>query len=430
MLDETDYTYTRPVLTLNTTSLGAIVRAAIGNWFFGTIDEVATWNRVLSWTEIQQIRTNGIPEPVAAVPPAITLEPVAPIGEVFVGDTVSFASQFSGTLPLAIQWYKDNQPIASAQNGTSTNETLVLTNLQLSAAGDYFVIVTNIAGNATSTVVRLENIINHVPKTSGTVLNLDVGLTGSPNVQPGFDEFVLGLNGTNYGGVGVTFSSIGGAALADRNRVTGAMVVNNPPTLTQAQLYNDFIFANSTTDGTGLRIRIHRLAPNTPHELTLWSYDPQSNPERIADWTETSSGTPVEIRTGYTFTGSALPTADNEYTMSAVLTSSPTGELIIEGVKNLGGGVAAFVNAIRLVANPAAPVISVSNTQLQNGNLRITVQAPGAGQNVSLQQATNLANPGWSAAQNVTTVQTTADSAIFEVPASEPMRFYRVVSNP
>jgi hypothetical protein len=430
VLDDTDYTYTRPTLTLNTTSLGAVVRAAVGNYFFGALDEVATWNRVLSWTEIQQIRTSGIPEPVGAVPPDITMEPVPPFGPLFVGDTVSFVSQFSGTLPLGIQWYKDNQPIASTQNGTSTNETLILTNLQLSAVGDYFVVVTNVAGSATSSVVRIENIVNHVPKTSGVVLNIDVGLTTAPNPQPGFDEFNLGLNGTNYGGVGVTFSSIGGAALADRNRVTGAMVVNNPPTLTQAQLYNDFIFANNTTDGTGLRIRIHRLAPNTPHEVTIWSYDPQSNPERIADWTETSSGTPVEIRTGYAFTGSVLPTADNEQTMTAVVTSSATGELILEGVKNGGGGVSAFVNAIRLVANPDAPEITVSNTQLQNGNLRITVQAPGEGENVSLQQATNLGTPDWTAAQNVTTVQTGADSAIFEIPASEPMRFYRVVSNP
>jgi hypothetical protein len=429
VLDETDYGYTRTSLSLDITSLGAVLRAGAGNFYFGALDEVAAWNRVLSWTEIQEIRTEGIPAPLAAIPPAITAQPTSRTNGVFAGDTVSIPVQYSGTLPLTFQWHRNGEVIASAQNPSAGTETLVLMNVQPADSGDFFVIITNVAGAVTSSVARLE-VTPHTPPASGEVLKLDVGLTTAPNAQPGFTEFNLGMNGTNFNGVGVTFSGIGGAGLADRNRVTGAVIANNPPDMTQAQIYNDFIFANSTTDGTGLRIRIHRLAPNTPHELTLWSYDPQSAGGRVSDWSETSSGTPIAIQTEYTFDGSVQPVNDFEYTMTATLTSSPEGELVIEGIRNGGTSVAAFVNALRLVANPGAPTLSITRAELVNERLRVTVPAPAEGQSISFEQTAEIADGSWMPAADAAVVENNDTIVVFEFPVTAPRLFYRAVATP
>jgi len=57
----------------------------------------------------------------------------------------------------------------------------------------------------------------------------------------------LAQNGSSYDGVKVTVAPIGGATAAqiqERLRVADA-IGNNPPALTQAQLYNDLIFVNN-----------------------------------------------------------------------------------------------------------------------------------------------------------------------------------------
>jgi len=300
-----------------------------------------------------------------------------------------------------------------------------LNNVTVADSGTtYYVTVTNPAGSVQSDTVTL-NVAPCTPATSGEVLKIDVGLSGSPNVQPGFDEFTLAMNGTNYNGVGVTLSGIG-AALAERNRTTGARVTNSPPAMTQEQIYNDFVFANSVTDGTGMRILIERLAPSTPYAVTIWSFDPQSTGGRFADWSETSGAEPVVIQTGYTFDGSVLPVNDNDQTISATLTSSPTGKLQIDAIKMGGTSFGAFVNAIRLVANPSATV-AISRTVLSADKIRITVQRSSTDQNVALEERADLSTGVWGPS-NAAVVDQAGLEVTFEAPTSAAKMFFRVVS--
>jgi hypothetical protein len=68
-----------------------------------------------------------------------------------VGQFASFTVSASGSAPLCYQWYfNTNTPLANA-----TNASLNLTNVQLSNAGGYSVIVTNNQGAATSQVATL-----------------------------------------------------------------------------------------------------------------------------------------------------------------------------------------------------------------------------------------------------------------------------------
>src|SRR5204862_3559751 len=110
---------------------------------------------------------------------------------------------------------------------------------------------------------------------------------------------------------------------------------NIPPYLTQAQLYHDFIFGNSPNPlGPGVRVLIERLATNVNYAVTIWSFDPVSGGTRVSDWTETSSGTPLNVATAYTFNGNVQPTNDFEATLGGIFTSSATGQLQFEGVRS------------------------------------------------------------------------------------------------
>ena len=235
-------------------------------------------------------------------------------------------------------------------------------------------------------------------------MKLDFGRLGAPNLQPGFAELTTALNGTNFGGVKVTLSPIAvpgtTVALTERVRLSEGVLwlTNNPPALTQAALYNDFIYpAKSTIDGNGLRIRIERLAPNTPFGLTIWSWDIRSNGRRFSDWVETGSGSTVVITNDYSFAGDIVVTHDYENSFGAVLTSSATGVLQIEGSKHPNGVTNSvpqvFVNAIRLVANP---VIRITNAQLVGANIRLTIETQYPGQVVSIEEKTDLAGGAWS----------------------------------
>jgi len=440
-LDETDYTYDRPILSgLNQTSIGGVLRAAAGNFFTGSIDEVATWNRVLTWTEIQMIMTNGVPVPDEVVlPPVITSQTPDRTNNVFIGDTVNFNVVVNGSPPLDYQWRKAGTPISGASNPSALTDTLSLTDLQLDdSITRHSVVISNPSGSSTSSVVRLY-VTPLTVVTQGEFLSLDVGLTGSSKPQPGFSDFTLGQNPASYNsGVKVTISGID-AALAERNRVTGNMVVNSPPDMTQVQLYNDFIFANNGTgDVTGMSILIEQLATNTTYGLTFWSFDSldsQSAGTRVSDWTETASGVPVPLVTNRTFDGRVLPTNNFQYIFGGLATSSASGTLQLEGLRKstsvgtdgVTPSFGVFVKGFRLVANPIGT--RITGVQLVNGNLRITVEGDYPSQPIVLHQATDLISSSWTDSA-ATPVETLGPVTILGIPVSEGQIFCRSVSYP
>lgn len=433
VLDETDYTYTRGATTLSQTSIGAVLRGTnVGNFFFGNIDEVATWDRALTWTEIQQIKDQGVPPPAAAIAPSIAGQPADRTNNVFSGDSLTLSVQANGTFPLAFQWLKGGVVISSAQNPSAATDTLSLSNVQVDANGGYSVIITNVAGAVTSRVAQLV-VVPYTPITSGEVLKLDFGIAGTSGVQPGFTEFNLSQNGTNINGVGVTLVPISGASIASRNRISDPYVTNRPPELTQAQLYNDFFFAASATEGAGLSLLVERLAPNTPYGVTIWSFDPVSTGNRVADWTETASGTAVEVAPAYAFQATNLPSADYQYTFGGVFTSSASGKLRFEGRRNAASMSAAgtadngvFLNAIRLVAKPAGT--KLSSIAVRDGNVVLQVAGDYAGQSISLQESSSLSPGSWVNASGALAIATNGPAITFTVPLSSDNKFFRAVS--
>ena len=91
----------------------------------------------------------SIVPPEGAVGPTITNQPVSSTN--LVGQNPQFTVAASGTAPLSYQWYWNGTNLSPGGNGSS----LTLTNVQLSQAGQYQVIVGNVAGAVTSVVATL-----------------------------------------------------------------------------------------------------------------------------------------------------------------------------------------------------------------------------------------------------------------------------------
>jgi hypothetical protein len=86
---------------------------------------------------------------VTNIPPVITLQPTNQ--SAIVGSTVTFAISATGTGPLSYQWQMDGTNLADGgQFVGSISNVFTISNLQPTNSGTYTVIVTNIAGSATS----------------------------------------------------------------------------------------------------------------------------------------------------------------------------------------------------------------------------------------------------------------------------------------
>ncbi len=162
--------------------IGCRPAGAFANHFKGIIDEPTLFNRALTASEIQAIYAAGAGgkcPPFAALP-AITTQPTNQT--VTVGGTATFSVTASGSLPLGYQWNFNGTNMQGA-----TNTTLTLTNVQVSQAGNYAVLVTNaygwaISSNAVLTVMAPPSIISQPANCTnvvGTTAGFSVTASGT-----------------------------------------------------------------------------------------------------------------------------------------------------------------------------------------------------------------------------------------------------------
>jgi len=131
-----------PGSVLNTMQADLYIGSWANQYFDGHIDDVRIYNRALSSNEVAQLYASE------AVPPAITTEPFSIVADAHT--EAEFIVTATGTPPLSYQW---------TFNGTnligSTESELILTNITPSNLGNYRVIITNVAGQISSSVVTL-----------------------------------------------------------------------------------------------------------------------------------------------------------------------------------------------------------------------------------------------------------------------------------
>lgn len=113
VLDPVEITPVRP-MTVQTTTIGAIRRAAASAWFNGMIDEVAVWNRALSEADIQILQVTAITNaPVRPQPPVISK---------FIADVPAVVSGGSTTLRWEVN--RDVSQVTIDKIGNVTGDTL------------------------------------------------------------------------------------------------------------------------------------------------------------------------------------------------------------------------------------------------------------------------------------------------------------------
>jgi hypothetical protein len=424
VLDGRDFVYNRSTLTLNQTALGTIFRNNIvTNYFAGTVDDVAVWNRILTVSEVNQIRTNSVPPPISAIPPTITQQPASL--SLLTRSRATFSFVATGTSPLLAQWRKDGVDLTD-----ETNTTLFLPSLTLGDAGNYDVVVSNGGGSATSQVAVLTVTLRPPPPLSLKVDFNNNGADDSPaNTEPGFESFSLPLAGIgpftkSFGGADVTLAGTG-VLLESRKRLTPT----NSGAFTQERLLQDFIFARDAGPNQGFDATVEFLESNTAYRMTVWSFDTGSpSPSRLSDWT--ANGTLV--RDNWSFIGTVLPTDNNTYQFTFDVTSDASGTVLLQCRREATttGTINCFINALSL-EKKAIRILSIANFQNLDITLDFDALNPGAGHKV--QSRASLTSGAWEdvADANFTPVSGTILRAIFGAPfpPSNTM-FYRVVQAP
>ena len=418
-LDDSDFTYTRGVLSLNQTAVGAIVRAAVGSYFAGGIDDVAVWNRPLTFTEIQEVLTTGVPAPIMAIPPEITQHPAS--RSVFTRARVTLSYIATGTGPLTNQWRRNGAPLPG-----ETNPTLAFNSITLGDAGNYDVIVSNSAGSVTSQVAIVTVMQRPDPPSRLSVDFNNTGQETAAETEAGFQSFAIPAIGfgpytRSYGGVDLTLVSVGGINIESRRR---ALPTNNAA-FTQEQLLRDFVFSRDATADQGMDVTAEYLKPNTAYGVTIWSFDNGSvGADRISDW----SANGVPGRTGYTFFGSNLPTTDDQYRFTFSTVSDADGKIVISGRRSpaASGGLNVFINAVEIKERNLR-VISIAPSE--GNNMRLLVELLNSAATHRLERKINL-NDAWADVPEALFEDPQGDTVGVLVPVTSASAFYRIVEVP
>jgi endonuclease/exonuclease/phosphatase family metal-dependent hydrolase len=158
------------------------------------------------------IPVSGVANPPTTNAPSITSQPQSQT--VSPGSNVTFTVTAGGTAPLAYQWFFNNTNIAGA-----TTNFYIVTNAQLTNAGNYSVTITNLAGSITSSnavliVTNTAPFISTQPQSQGVLagqtatFTLTAGGTSPLNYQ-------WRLGGTNLSGATTNPFVIASAQAAD-----------------------------------------------------------------------------------------------------------------------------------------------------------------------------------------------------------------------
>ncbi|HLX69361.1 MAG TPA: FG-GAP-like repeat-containing protein, partial [Verrucomicrobiae bacterium] len=174
-----------------------------GSLYNGLLDELTLYGRALSPSEIAAIYNAGSGgKCLTPMPPMITAQPTDET--VTVGGTATFSVTASGSSTLTYQWYN-----ASGSIDGATGATLTLSNVQLSAAGSYYVTVSNPYGSTNSASAML-TVTNPSPPSCTPPPS---GLVGWWRAEGNALDSIGGNNGVITGAVSFASGEVGQAFL-------------------------------------------------------------------------------------------------------------------------------------------------------------------------------------------------------------------------
>jgi len=197
---------------------GTGIASILKNYFVGSVDEVAFYNKLLSSTQINAHYAAAF----YGVPPSFSSQPQSQ--NAFAGENVTLSAVTVGAPTIALQWKKNNVNLPG-----QTNATLTVSNVYYTSSSDtYTVAATNNFGYALSggAVISVYYPPTYANLTNGLVLHLN--FEGNYNDTSGH-----GNNGTPVGSPTLVAGKIGSQALSvstdTTNSIYNYVTLGNPP---------------------------------------------------------------------------------------------------------------------------------------------------------------------------------------------------------
>lgn len=228
-----------------------------GDYFMGSIDEVAIFDKALSAQQILDIYLAG------NVPPWITQQPALPAREIFAGNYLSLSVVAGGNPPLSYQWRKDGTALPG-----QTSATLAFNGITQADSGSYDVVVSNDYGSVTS--VSLALTVKPAETTVPTILYA-AGNEAFNSVRVWFSEPldpVSAQTAANYklsGGVNVTVATLAAPAGSPGDNIVDlATSIQAPGT----------VYTLTVNDVKDQVMPANTIAPNTTVQFSSCIYSP------------------------------------------------------------------------------------------------------------------------------------------------------------
>ncbi len=285
-------------------------------------------------------------------PPAITTQPVSQTNSV--SANVVFSVTVTGTTPLAYQWRFFGTNLSSAD----TNSYL-LTNIQSPNAGDYTVVITNIAGSVTSSVATL------------TVIT-----TPTINTQPQSQTVTVGGNAT------FTVVASGSTPLSyqwrfNNGEISGATSTNY--TRSNAQL----------TDAGNYSVVVTNSSGSVTSSVAVLTVNAAPAGNIIAQWNFNSPSPDASTSTGTTTPSTGTGTASLVTALTPTFAGGSATDPASAGTDNSGWNTTGYPTATS--GNKTAGVrFDVSTLGKQNLSVRWDQRVSNTGSKYSrLQYTTN-----------------------------------------
>ena len=297
----------------------------------------------------------------AAVAPTIATQPVSQT--VTAGNNVNFTLAASGTAPLSYQWR-----LNGANIGGATSATLTLTSVTVGqSGGSYSCVVTNIAGNATSSAATLT--VNAAPiaptittqpvsrtVTAGTNVSFTVAATGTSPLS-----YQWRLNGANIAGATSTTLTLTSVTTGQSGGSYSCFVSN--------------VAGTAISSAAVLTVNPVPVAPSISTQPSSQTVTAGNN----VSFTVAASGTaPLSYQwrlNGSNIGGATSPTL----TLTSVTTGQSGGSYSCF-VSNVAGTATSSAATLTVNAAPIAPTITtqpVSRTVTAGTNVSFTVAASG-----------------------------------------------------
>jgi predicted aconitase with swiveling domain len=357
------------------------------------------------------------------VPPSITAQPVSRTNAV--GTTVTFSVMATGTAPLSYQWQLNGLALTNGGNFSGSTTATLTVNVQPTDVGAYRLVVTNVAGAATSAVATLSlsgpPAITLQPASvtniAGTTAVFTVSATGTSPLS-----YQWRFNGTNIANRG-QFSGSATATLSVSNvqstnagsytvQVTNSAgsVVSAPAVLTVLVPPSITVQPTSRTSAVGTTVVFIAMATGTAPLSYQWQLNglPLTN------------GGNFHISTTETLTVDVQPTTVGAYRLV---------------VTNVAGAATSAVATLAISPAPALVTrtlpdnnvqISLNIATLPDNNAQISFDAA-SDLTCCLEVSTDLVN--WTTLTNINT-QNGINQFIDLEATNFQWRFYRTVSVP